>query len=142
MQGSQRESLQGDARRARIRSVETQPSERREVPSARSRQLRLERCPETSFYRKQPRAGEETPFGSLHRIVPAIHLRSNCLFNDRPLFALTISPGKLFHTFMILCVEKKRKKEKKKHFLTSVLNLFFFNFHLYPLVLSSVLGSK
>lgn len=55
--------------------------------------------------------GRDRPFGSPLLIVFAIYLQSNCLFNDLPLFALTILPGKLFHTFMILCVEKKKKEE-------------------------------
>lgn len=47
-----------------------------------------------------------------HLIVFAIYLQSNCLFNDLLLFALTILPGKLFHTVMILRMGKKKKKKE------------------------------
>ena len=67
----------------------------------------------------------DRPFGSPHLIVFAIYLQSNCLFNDLPLFALTILPGKLFHTFMILCMGKKKKRNTSWHLFWICFSLIF-----------------
>lgn len=89
--------LPGDAWKCGPRTV-------RKLPDARdSEGLR-------GAHRFHPNPGDSWATWLTTAVVCAIYSQPNCLLNDLPRFPLTILPGKLFHTFMTLCVGKKIKK--------------------------------